>query len=211
MEAAGSRSVFAVRAFQVLKYLIHSTKRLFPHPLRPCTLSTKPPSFAFLLLTPLQASYIKSPFSAKVKSRLFVFICLFFLCIRWPMSTVFDNYPPPLPPHQHHHHYHNVNVVPRSLTMPAPASQVHNFPSLSNQQQQQQSQSPQTQSTQTTTFSQAPQDPKKRHACPTCSRAFTTSGHLARHIRVHTGERNHKCPFPGCETRCSRQDNLQQQ
>ena len=54
-------------------------------------------------------------------------------------------------------------------------------------------------------------DPKKRHACPTCSRAFTTSGHLARHIRVHTGERNHKCPFPGCETRCSRQDNLQQQ
>jgi len=28
--------------------------------------------------------------------------------------------------------------------------------------------------------------------------------------RVHTGERNHKCPFPGCETRCSRQDNLQQ-
>ncbi|KAF8488003.1 hypothetical protein JB92DRAFT_2758010 [Gautieria morchelliformis] len=54
-------------------------------------------------------------------------------------------------------------------------------------------------------------DPKKRHACPTCARAFTTSGHLARHIRVHTGERNHKCPFPGCETRCSRQDNLQQQ
>jgi zinc finger protein CreA/MIG len=29
-------------------------------------------------------------------------------------------------------------------------------------------------------------------------------------MRVHTGERNHKCPFPGCETRCSRQDNLQQ-
>ncbi|KAJ6447353.1 hypothetical protein C8R45DRAFT_197162 [Mycena sanguinolenta] len=28
--------------------------------------------------------------------------------------------------------------------------------------------------------------------------------------RVHTGERNHKCPFPGCETKCSRQDNLQQ-
>ncbi|EGO28073.1 hypothetical protein SERLADRAFT_340857, partial [Serpula lacrymans var. lacrymans S7.9] len=52
---------------------------------------------------------------------------------------------------------------------------------------------------------------KKRHICTTCDRAFTTSGHLARHIRVHTGERNHKCPFPGCETRCSRQDNLQQQ
>ncbi|KAF7775611.1 transcriptional regulator family: C2H2 zinc finger [Agaricus bisporus var. burnettii] len=52
--------------------------------------------------------------------------------------------------------------------------------------------------------------PKKKHVCPTCDRAFTTSGHLARHSRVHTGERNHKCPFPGCETRCSRQDNLQQ-
>ncbi|KAG7091701.1 hypothetical protein E1B28_008104 [Marasmius oreades] len=51
---------------------------------------------------------------------------------------------------------------------------------------------------------------KKKHVCPTCDRAFTTSGHLARHSRVHTGEKNHKCPFPGCETRCSRQDNLQQ-
>ncbi|KAF8555554.1 hypothetical protein OG21DRAFT_1507564 [Imleria badia] len=52
--------------------------------------------------------------------------------------------------------------------------------------------------------------PKKKHVCGTCDRGFTTSGHLARHLRVHTGERNHKCPFPGCETRCSRQDNLQQ-
>ncbi|TBU24003.1 hypothetical protein BD311DRAFT_730447 [Dichomitus squalens] len=51
---------------------------------------------------------------------------------------------------------------------------------------------------------------KKKHVCHTCQRAFTTSGHLARHTRIHTGERNHKCPFPGCETRCSRQDNLQQ-
>ncbi|KAF9477617.1 hypothetical protein BDN70DRAFT_861524 [Pholiota conissans] len=51
---------------------------------------------------------------------------------------------------------------------------------------------------------------KKKHVCGVCDRAFTTSGHLARHSRVHTGERNHKCPFPGCETRCSRQDNLQQ-
>ncbi|KAI0757919.1 hypothetical protein C8Q74DRAFT_286896 [Fomes fomentarius] len=52
--------------------------------------------------------------------------------------------------------------------------------------------------------------PKKKHVCQICKRAFTTSGHLARHTRIHTGERNHKCPFPGCETRCSRQDNLQQ-
>ena len=53
--------------------------------------------------------------------------------------------------------------------------------------------------------------PRKKHVCPTCDKTFTTSGHLARHARVHTGEKNHKCPFPGCETRCSRQDNLQQQ
>lgn len=54
-------------------------------------------------------------------------------------------------------------------------------------------------------------DSKKKHQCQICERAFSTSGHLARHTRVHTGERNHKCPFPGCDTRCSRQDNLQQQ
>ncbi|KAH9965969.1 hypothetical protein BC827DRAFT_1181288 [Russula dissimulans] len=51
---------------------------------------------------------------------------------------------------------------------------------------------------------------KKKHVCHICSKAFTTSGHLSRHTRIHTGERNHKCPFPGCDTRCSRQDNLQQ-
>ncbi|KAJ7029004.1 hypothetical protein C8F04DRAFT_882967, partial [Mycena alexandri] len=52
---------------------------------------------------------------------------------------------------------------------------------------------------------------KQHHICPVCQRPFSTTGHLARHSRVHTGERNHKCPFPGCETRCSRADNLQQQ
>lgn len=118
------------------------------------------------------------------------------------MSSVFQNFPTPLPSH----HARHIQTVPRLLTMPSPA-QVHNFPVLPNQHTS--TQAPQ--STQTTTLTQAPPDPKKRHACPTCGRAFTTSGHLARHIRVHTGERNHKCPFPGCETRCSRQDNLQQQ
>jgi hypothetical protein len=52
---------------------------------------------------------------------------------------------------------------------------------------------------------------KRSFSCAVCRRLFSTSGHLARHVRIHTGERNHKCPFPGCETRCSRQDNLQQQ
>ncbi|KAK6974149.1 hypothetical protein R3P38DRAFT_2573410 [Favolaschia claudopus] len=52
---------------------------------------------------------------------------------------------------------------------------------------------------------------KKTHLCPVCSRGLSTTGHLARHARIHTGERNHRCPFPGCDTRCSRRDNLRQQ
>src|SRR5258706_7310085 len=46
-----------------------------------------------------------------------------------------------------------------------------------------------------------PSSPKKKHVCSICEREFTASGHLA----------HHKCPFPGCETHCSRQDNLHQQ
>lgn len=61
--------------------------------------------------------------------------------------------------------------------------------------------------------SSAAEEPRQRrkHRCAECDKSFTTSGHLARHIKMHTGERAHKCPFPGCETACSRQDNLQQQ
>ncbi|TIB95315.1 hypothetical protein E3Q18_03826 [Wallemia mellicola] len=51
---------------------------------------------------------------------------------------------------------------------------------------------------------------KKSHVCRICQKTFTTSGHLSRHQRTHTGERAFACPWPGCLTRCSRQDNLQQ-
>jgi hypothetical protein len=51
---------------------------------------------------------------------------------------------------------------------------------------------------------------KRAHFCTVCQKTFTTSGHLLRHSKVHTGEKKHKCPFPGCQTSCSRQDNLQQ-
>ncbi|GEQ72681.1 hypothetical protein JCM33374_g6368 [Metschnikowia sp. JCM 33374] len=51
---------------------------------------------------------------------------------------------------------------------------------------------------------------KRSHICKTCGRPFTTSGHLARHNRIHTGERNHKCPFPNCNARFARQDNCTQ-
>ncbi|SAM08821.1 hypothetical protein [Absidia glauca] len=53
---------------------------------------------------------------------------------------------------------------------------------------------------------------KRKYYCsePGCNKAFTTSGHLARHHRVHTGEKNFPCLFPGCQSRFSRQDNMMQ-
>lgn len=48
---------------------------------------------------------------------------------------------------------------------------------------------------------------KRKHICKVCFRNFTTSGHLARHNRIHTGERKHVCPFPDCGARFARQDN----
>lgn len=51
---------------------------------------------------------------------------------------------------------------------------------------------------------------KKKYECTLCYKVFTTSGHLARHSRIHTGERNHICPHEGCGARFSRQDNCMQ-
>ncbi|KAJ3129061.1 hypothetical protein HK098_002653 [Nowakowskiella sp. JEL0407] len=53
---------------------------------------------------------------------------------------------------------------------------------------------------------------RKKHACnyPGCGRAFTSSGHLTRHKRMHDGSRPYSCPFPGCEAKFSRQDNMRQ-
>lgn len=53
-------------------------------------------------------------------------------------------------------------------------------------------------------------DTKRKHVCKVCSRSFTTSGHLARHNRIHTGERKHLCPWPSCDARFARQDNCMQ-
>lgn len=50
----------------------------------------------------------------------------------------------------------------------------------------------------------------RKYQCKTCIKSFTTSGHLARHARIHTGERKHQCPFPGCASRFARQDNCMQ-
>ncbi|ODV63939.1 C2H2-type zinc finger protein ASCRUDRAFT_19013, partial [Ascoidea rubescens DSM 1968] len=50
----------------------------------------------------------------------------------------------------------------------------------------------------------------RKYKCKICEKSFTTSGHLARHSRIHTGERKHVCPYPGCDSRFARQDNCMQ-
>lgn len=52
--------------------------------------------------------------------------------------------------------------------------------------------------------------PNRKYKCLKCNKGFTTSGHLARHNRIHTGVKNHVCPFEGCQSRFSRQDNCMQ-
>ncbi|KAI8329025.1 hypothetical protein EDC96DRAFT_549207 [Choanephora cucurbitarum] len=56
------------------------------------------------------------------------------------------------------------------------------------------------------------EESKRKYHCtePGCHKSFTTSGHLARHNRIHTGEKNFPCLFPGCQSRFSRQDNMMQ-
>ncbi|EGF83546.1 hypothetical protein BATDEDRAFT_22333 [Batrachochytrium dendrobatidis JAM81] len=53
---------------------------------------------------------------------------------------------------------------------------------------------------------------KRRFPCrdPTCDQTFSTSGHLSRHMKLHTGELPHVCPILYCESMFSRRDNMMQ-
>ncbi|KAI8808363.1 hypothetical protein BJ742DRAFT_664396, partial [Cladochytrium replicatum] len=53
---------------------------------------------------------------------------------------------------------------------------------------------------------------QKRFTCnlEECGKSFTTSGHLARHARIHTGQKPFQCLVDGCTSRFSRQDNMMQ-
>jgi hypothetical protein len=57
--------------------------------------------------------------------------------------------------------------------------------------------------------SSSPSGSKKRYPCthPGCDKTFSTSGHAARHNRIHTGTKPYRCMFPGCKATFSRQDN----
>ncbi|KZT62070.1 hypothetical protein CALCODRAFT_307949 [Calocera cornea HHB12733] len=51
---------------------------------------------------------------------------------------------------------------------------------------------------------------RRRFECKLCTKVFTTSGHLTRHGKVHSGVKTFACPIPGCRKKTARQDNLTQ-
>ncbi|KAJ7069604.1 hypothetical protein C8F01DRAFT_977102 [Mycena amicta] len=54
-------------------------------------------------------------------------------------------------------------------------------------------------------------DSRKPYECPDCDSSFKTNSHLHRHRRTHTGDKNYKCQYAGCDFRSARRDNLNSQ
>ncbi|CDO53414.1 similar to Saccharomyces cerevisiae YDR043C NRG1 Transcriptional repressor that recruits the Cyc8p-Tup1p complex to promoters [Geotrichum candidum] len=125
--------------------------------------------------------------------------------------------PPPQPPLQPQSSKQQFS--PHMVHNPQPiyhAQPIHPVVHISPQQQQQpapssrqQQSHPTTQQQSPSTGQAAPVKQPKKYTCH-CKRSFTTSGHLARHMRIHTGEKNYECPYDGCSARFSRQDNCMQ-
>lgn len=51
-------------------------------------------------------------------------------------------------------------------------------------------------------------DASGRFACSDCGKTFINSGHLYRHVLVHSDKRDFECPHPGCGKRFRRRDNM---
>ncbi|KAI8899293.1 hypothetical protein BC833DRAFT_524893, partial [Globomyces pollinis-pini] len=51
---------------------------------------------------------------------------------------------------------------------------------------------------------------QRKYVCafPKCQRSFTTSGHLSRHTKIHTGDKPHICLIASCHKRFSRKDSM---
>ncbi|KAK0614514.1 hypothetical protein B0T14DRAFT_499766 [Immersiella caudata] len=62
--------------------------------------------------------------------------------------------------------------------------------------------------------SASPENPK-RYPCPyreshNCPKTFTTSGHAARHAKIHEGKKSVPCSYPGCTKKFKRVDGMKQ-
>jgi len=47
---------------------------------------------------------------------------------------------------------------------------------------------------------------RRKYGCEECGKEFTTSGHLTRHCKIHSGEKAFSCPWPNCDKSTARHD-----